>query len=147
MKANTHGRLHKKSFSMDRYEYNASYSDEEALQKAIALSRIEQQRNEQRNEELNPISRNAPSHLRCPLTKCLFRDPVQVIHGNTYERNAILQWFSISKTEPVSGDKLFVTVLFENEDILVECRRYMKVEHDCRRFQKVRKSRKRTTST
>ena len=124
---------------IDRYEYNASYSDEEALQKAIALSR-----GEKWNEELN-----APSHLCCPLTKRLFRDPVQVIHGNTYERNAILQWFSISKTEPVSGEKLFVTVLFENEDILVECRKYMKQEHDCRQFQKAKthKRRARTTIT
>lgn len=122
---------------IDRYEYNASYSDEEALQKAIVLSR-----REQKNEELNAISRSAPSHLRCPLTKCLFRDPVQVIHGNTYERKAILQWFSISRTEPVSGEKLFVTVLFENEDILVECRRYMK-QDDCRRFQKARTHKRR----
>ena len=129
---------------IDRYQYNASYSDEEALQKAIALSR-----KEQRNEELNAIARSAPSHLCCPLTKCLFRDPVQVIHGNTYERTAILQWFSVSKTEPVSGEKLFVTVLFENEDILAECRRYMKQEHDCRRFQKARTRKRRswTTST
>ena len=134
--------------SIDRYEYNASYSDEEALQKAIALSRKEQ-RNEQRNEELNAIASGAPLHLCCPLTKCLFRDPVQVIHGNTYERTAILQWFSISKTEPVSGERLFVTVLFENEDIFAECRRYMKQEHDCRRFQKARTRKRRswTTST
>lgn len=119
------------------YKYNALYTDEEALQKAIALSR-----REQKDEELNAISRSAPSHLCCPLTKSLFRDPVQVIHGNTYERKAILQWFSVSKTEPVSGEKLFVTVLFENEDIFVECRRYMKQERDRIRFQKA-KTRKR----
>lgn len=125
----------------DIYHYNASYSDEEALKKAIALSR-----REQKKEALSDtLSRNAPSHLCCPFTKRLFRDPVQVIHGNTYERQAILQWFSISKTEPVSGEKLFITVLFENDDILAECTIYIEQEHSCHHFQKP-KTRKRRVS-
>ena len=123
----------------DMYNYNASYSDEEALKKAIALSRREQKK----VELFDTLSRNAPSHLCCPFTKRLFRDPVQVIHGNTYEREAILQWFSISKTEPVSGEKLFVTTLFDNVEILAECRRYMKQDHCPQRFQKVKTRKKR----
>ena len=107
---------------IDSYKYNASYTDEEALQKAISLSRT------QYNNEIvyDTVSRKAPSHLCCPFTKHLFRDPVQVIHGNTYEREAILEWFSISQTEPFSVEKLFITVLFENESILAECNKYLR---------------------
>ena len=107
---------------IDRYEYNASYSDEEALKLAIMLSRREYE-----NESAyGALSNAAPAHLCCPLTKRLFRDPVQVIHGNTYERAAIVHWFSVSNIEPLTGEILFVTALFENEGILAECKEYMR---------------------
>ena len=121
---------------IDSYEYNASYSDEEALKQAIMLSRSEYE-----NESTYiTLSNTAPAHLCCPLTKCLFCDPVQVIHGNTYERAAILQWFSISNIEPLTGEILFVTALFENEDVLAQCKKYLRSHSQ--KFRKV-KTRKR----
>ena len=123
---------------IDRYEYNASYSDEEALKQAIKLSRSAYEK----ESTYEALSNAAPVHLCCPLTQRLFRDPVQVIHGNTYERAAILEWFSVSKIEPLTGEILFVTALFENEDILAECKKYLR-SHCLQKFRKVKTRKKR----
>ena len=49
---------------------------------------------------------NVASEMHCPLTKELFVDPVLTTAGNTYERKAIVAWFTDHETDPVSGEAL-----------------------------------------
>ena len=68
---------------------------------------------------------DVPSNLCCPLTKFIYEDPVQVIHGNTYERCAIEEWLSITKTDPLNGERLFVTVLFSDNQMRKKCQSFL----------------------
>lgn len=48
-----------------------------------------------------------PQDYLCPLTGLLFKDPVTLANGQTYERVAIAEWFSNgNKTCPVTGEIL-----------------------------------------
>ena len=43
----------------------------------------------------------------CPITQCLMRDPVTTSDGQTYEREAITQWFAAgNNTSPITNDPL-----------------------------------------
>ncbi len=44
----------------------------------------------------------------CPITMELFRDPVIAQDGITYERVAIEEWFSKSKTSPITREKISI---------------------------------------
>lgn len=53
------------------------------------------------------FSLNAPEDYVCPLTGLVFEDPVTIETGQTYEREAIVQWFNKgNKTCPVTGKTL-----------------------------------------
>ncbi len=45
----------------------------------------------------------ADQHLRCPITKNLFLDPVLTTDGHTYERQAITQYMSMNRYSPTDG--------------------------------------------
>ncbi|KAL4576873.1 hypothetical protein LXL04_012973 [Taraxacum kok-saghyz] len=50
---------------------------------------------------------NTPEDYVCPLTGLLFEDPVTIETGQTYEREAIIQWFNNGNTTcPVTGKTL-----------------------------------------
>lgn len=50
---------------------------------------------------------NTPEDYVCPLTGLLFEDPVTIETGQTYEREAIVQWFNKGNTTcPVTGKTL-----------------------------------------
>ncbi|KAI7746232.1 hypothetical protein M8C21_017697 [Ambrosia artemisiifolia] len=59
---------------------------------------------------------NIPEDYICPLTGYIFEDPVTLETGQTYERAAIMEWFSKgNKTCPVTGKTLeYHTVPFTN---------------------------------
>ena len=57
---------------------------------------------------------NVASEMHCPLTKELFVDPVLTTAGNTYERKAIVAWFTDHETDPVSGEALESKALIPN---------------------------------
>ena len=54
---------------------------------------------------------NAPDELCCPITLALFVDPVQTVHGQTYERTAIKDWFTTHKTDLMTGETLLTTAV------------------------------------
>lgn len=98
--------------------YNGSdVSDDDAFTQAILLSK----KGKQENEYMIYVSERAPSYMCCPLTKLLFMDPVSVIHGNTYEREAIERWFEYCQTDPLTGEHLFITAVFEDEQMALRC--------------------------
>src|SRR2546421_4755611 len=55
-----------------------------------------------------------PRDYLCPMTHELFSDPVVTEDRHTYERSAILQWFQIRKTSPMTGLVLENTTLRTN---------------------------------
>eukprot|EP00666_Eupelagonemidae_sp_cell4sb_P007209 gene7209-5255_t len=67
---------------------------------------------------------NTPIELCCPITLCLFEDPVMTIHHTTNERAAISDWLSNKKTDPIFGTPLLVTTLFPNIDVKLQCDNY-----------------------
>ena len=54
--------------------------------------------------------------LCCPITLQVFQDPVMTINGNTYERAAIEEWFSLRShpEDPLTGIRLESDVLIPN---------------------------------
>ena len=87
-----------------------------------------------------------PEHLCCPLTGKLFHDPVQVIHGNTYERKSIEIWLQQFKEDPIDGEKLFVTELFPDDNMFYLCQQFLK-DKEKHNFTRVRHRRKPITTT
>ena len=65
----------------------------------------------------------APDYLICPLTKELFRVPVITPDGNTFEKNAILQYLETLHNDPISKNYLAEELLFPNYAIADRVRR------------------------
>lgn len=57
---------------------------------------------------------NIDEDLLCPIGKCLMRDPVVAFDGQTYEREAIVEWLVGHDTSPLTGAPLKHTDLIEN---------------------------------
>ena len=54
--------------------------------------------------------------LRCPITHKIFYDPVIACDMNTYEREAIEEWFRINNTSPTTHEQIS-TILIENRKV------------------------------
>ena len=65
----------------------------------------------------------APDELCCPITLALYVDPVQTIHGQTYERAAIEDWFTTHKTDPMTGETLITTAVYPDLVMKMACDR------------------------
>jgi hypothetical protein len=55
-----------------------------------------------------------PDQLICPITGCPMMDPVVAADGHSYEREAILQWFTTSDISPMTGMHMPTTQVFPN---------------------------------
>ncbi|KAG7380181.1 hypothetical protein PHYPSEUDO_007661 [Phytophthora pseudosyringae] len=55
-----------------------------------------------------------PEQLICPITGCPMVDPVVAADGHSYEREAILQWFTTSDISPMTGMHMPTTQVFPN---------------------------------
>lgn len=55
-----------------------------------------------------------PDQLICPITGCPMVDPVVAADGHTYEREAIVHWFSTSDISPLTGMHIPTTQVFSN---------------------------------
>ncbi|KAL3668574.1 hypothetical protein V7S43_006656 [Phytophthora oleae] len=55
-----------------------------------------------------------PEQLICPITGCPMLDPVVAADGHSYEREAILQWFTTSDISPMTGMHMPTTQVFPN---------------------------------
>ena len=60
------------------------------------------------------------------ITLELFKDPVQTIHGQVYERNGIERWFRTNNIDPLTGETLITTAVFPDNDMRILCERYIK---------------------
>ena len=70
------------------------------------------------HEHVKASAQNAPPFdLCCPITLDLFEDPVQTLHGMTYERRAIEDWLHRHTTDPMTGERLLATTVWEDEDM------------------------------
>lgn len=59
-------------------------------------------------------SANVPLTFICPITQEIMRDPVVDREGNSYEREAIMQWVSEHGTSPITRSQLTVHDLVTN---------------------------------
>ncbi|RLN70264.1 hypothetical protein BBJ28_00020391 [Nothophytophthora sp. Chile5] len=55
-----------------------------------------------------------PEQLICPITGCPMLDPVVAADGHSYEREAILHWFTTSDISPMTGMHMPTTQVFPN---------------------------------
>ncbi|EEY61498.1 uncharacterized protein PITG_01809 [Phytophthora infestans T30-4] len=55
-----------------------------------------------------------PEQLICPITGCPMLDPVVAADGHSYEREAIMQWFTSSDISPMTGMHMPTTQVFPN---------------------------------
>lgn len=70
---------------------------------------------------------DVPEDFICPITHEVMTDPVMIEDGFTYERTAILEWFSKDKiTSPMTNSTLTSTEVFENEKVKREIEKYLK---------------------
>lgn len=66
------------------------------------------------DNHFSSFSVEPPSYLLCPLTKKVFRDPVIVPSGQTYERSAALKLIDPSSGEPFKESECFKNFLVEH---------------------------------
>lgn len=52
-----------------------------------------------------PLNLDINSFL-CPITQCIFSDPVIADDGHVYEKDAILKWFKSNETSPTTGKQI-----------------------------------------
>lgn len=68
-----------------------------------------------------------PDHLRCPINKCLFEDPVCTSDGQTYERKSIKKWIDEKQSDvksPMTNLRLLHTGLCVNLHIIKEVKAF-----------------------
>jgi WD40 repeat protein len=70
---------------------------------------------------------HVPEDFICPITYEIMADPVTIEDGFTYERSAILEWFSNDKnTSPMTNSVLHSTEVYDNEKLKREIENYLK---------------------
>lgn len=62
--------------------------------------------------------------LICPITLCVYKDPVLAGDGHVYERNAIVQWIEQQGTSPLTREPLNIDDLHSEENIKQICQSY-----------------------
>jgi hypothetical protein len=73
---------------------------------------------ENEEEDNNNRLSQVPRECFCPITQKIMEDPVMAQDGYTYERTAILKWFSMGKrTSPKTGARLLNTELTPNHSM------------------------------
>ncbi|KAL9647985.1 hypothetical protein ABK040_016676 [Willaertia magna] len=65
-------------------------------------------------EKEQNIRQSLMQSLTCPITREVFRDPVTISDGNTYEREAIINWFKVSDISPLTREKLNKQIIIPN---------------------------------
>lgn len=70
---------------------------------------------------------HVPEDFICPITHEVMSDPVVLEDGFTYERSAILEWFSKDKvTSPMTNEVLTTTTMYDNAKLKSEIENYLK---------------------
>lgn len=63
--------------------------------------------------------------LLCPITHCIFIDPVICTDGHTYERSAICKWLLNKTTSPMTNLPLRSTSLLPNHTVRAMCNKFI----------------------
>ena len=58
-----------------------------------------------------------PHQFLCPILQEIMTDPVKTVDGFTYERDAILRWFQIKISSPLTGLQLLSSTLVDNIEL------------------------------
>jgi len=58
-------------------------------------------------------------NLICPITRCIFNEPVTLSDGQTYEKDIIIEWLKINNKSPITNKIINDDVVnFEINNIL-----------------------------
>ena len=71
-------------------------------------------------------STSHPTSYKCPLSGLLYSDPVQTIHGVTYERHIIENHFRDSSRDPITGERLITTCVWPDLEKQAAVDRYIR---------------------
>lgn len=82
----------------------------------------EEKRTTQAKEEMSELAIHLD--LYCPLTLCMFEDPVVCEDGHSYERQAIAKWLSSKQTSPLTGQAMGDGIMIPNLTLLKLVRAY-----------------------
>lgn len=69
-------------------------------------------------ETATPI-RGPPSHIVCPITMEIMKEPVVVQNGDSYEKVAIERWFASHNTLPLTGESITNKTLTPNHGLKI----------------------------
>ncbi|MBI2786476.1 MAG: U-box domain-containing protein, partial [Legionella longbeachae] len=93
-----------------KIEITSDYSIEKEVLNILRLRRagaqviLPEQKEENVLNELKPIK--IKEELRCPLTKKIMNEPVMLSSGETYEKEAIINWLKEHSIDPVTKEEL-----------------------------------------
>ena len=110
--------LHRDAVTIERPDPPVTWiDDEEAIAEAIrqSLQLVKPPTPDTLHWRPEETLKEAPDSLCCPITLEIFKDPVQTIHGQTYERQAIEDWFASHSTDPMTGCHIRIKVLFADD--------------------------------
>lgn len=120
----THGVPSQPASLPDVADYNGTLNEEDALAMALKMSVSVPSK---AMPMLCKTPMDPPLHLCCPITLDIFTDPVTTVRGHTYERHAIVKWFSRFKnpTDPLTGEVLSTALLLSNDAVAHEVKQYL----------------------
>ncbi|GMF24919.1 unnamed protein product [Phytophthora lilii] len=87
------------------------HAEEEMMMRWETYEDSEDYEDEVMEDEGEPA---VPEQLICPITGCPMMDPVVAADGHSYEREAILQWFTSSDISPMTGMHMPTKQVFSN---------------------------------
>lgn len=74
--------------------------------------------------ELELEDETVPQEFLCPLTMDVMKDPVVTKYGQSYEREAILEWLVGSKTDPMTRQPLRLRDIITNHNLKLQIRNW-----------------------
>ncbi|KAG6590933.1 uncharacterized protein IUM83_18411 [Phytophthora cinnamomi] len=90
------------------------YEDHEEEEMMMRWETYEDSEEFEGDNEVDEGEPAVPEQLICPITGCPMMDPVVAADGHSYEREAILQWFTTSDISPMTGMHMPTTQVFPN---------------------------------
>ena len=79
--------------------------------------------NDDKKEEIKQKSL-IPNKFVCPITKEMMKEPVIAFDGNSYEKNAIMEYLKLHKKSPLTNEETTIFNVFPNMQLKKEIEIY-----------------------
>lgn len=111
--------------TMDSDSGVAEFTQDSEKNKLRVCRNVSNVKKERYNTEMTHDHKLIPQGFVCPLTMDIMYEPVIDYEGNTYEREAILEWLLENKTSPISRQPLTMKLLLPNISLRDTIHEYM----------------------